>query len=456
MGRLRMNSLRACLGLGLLFALLVHANAEIVANTQEAPSGAPNKIIIMIGDGMGPAYTSAYRYYMDDPSTDVVETTVFDRLLTGMQSTYPAKQSGYVTDSAASATAIATGEKSYNGAISVDTHKKPIKTLMETAKEQGMAIGVAVTVQINHATPAAFLAHNESRRNYKQLTQSYLESNADVLLGGGQKYFSKEQLAQFTAKGYRHLTDLNQLASVESPPVIGLFAKKQLPWEKNSPKGRLSQLTKKALELLNQNEKGFVLLVEGSLIDWAGHNNDITAAMGEMHEFAQSVSIVEQFVKQHSDALMVVTADHSTGGLTIGANDDYAWHPEVIQKVTATPDKLADIVLNNDSWQQKLEAGLGFKLVAKEAQALAKIKAQIVKENTVSANKKTSYELQFELALGISRLIDLRSNTGWTTLGHTGVDVQVFAAGQQAQLFNGHMDNTDIADKLNKVLAATR
>ncbi|HBF47489.1 MAG TPA: alkaline phosphatase, partial [Shewanella frigidimarina] len=204
----------------------------------------PKNIIIMIGDGMGPAYTTAYRYYKDNPDTEEIEQTVFDRLLVGMASTYPASVSGYVTDSAASATALSTGVKSYNGAIAVDTEKRPLTTLMEKAKALGLSTGVAVTSQVNHATPAAFLAHNESRSNYIDIAEAYLTSDADVILGGGQQYFTPTLLEQFSAKGYQHISEFSELASVTTPKVLGLFADVQLPWAINDKQAhKLSHMT---------------------------------------------------------------------------------------------------------------------------------------------------------------------------------------------------------------------
>ncbi len=179
-------------------SIVAHANTPVQTMLGDAPS-VPKNIVIMIGDGMGPAYTSAFRYYKDNPDTQEIEQTVFDRLLVGASSTYPARVSGYVTDSAASATALATGVKSYNGAISVDINKQPIPTIMEKAKSRGLATGIAVTSQINHATPAAFLSHNESRRNYDELAVSYLKTDADVMLGGGQRYFPASLIEKFEA-----------------------------------------------------------------------------------------------------------------------------------------------------------------------------------------------------------------------------------------------------------------
>ncbi|MGI2853637.1 alkaline phosphatase [Shewanella algae] len=422
----------ALLGLSLLLPLAVDANQL----PNPAPSR-PQNIVIMVGDGMGPAYTSAYRYFNDNPDTEEIEQTVFDRLLVGMASTYPARVSGYVTDSAAAATALATGVKSYNGAISVDTQKQPIPTIMEKAKQRGMSTGVAVTSQINHATPAAFLSHSESRKHYVELANKYLETDADVMLGGGQKYFDQELLAKFDAKGYQILQEFSALESITQPKVMGLFAEVQLPWVQDDQDGhRLSAMTGKALELLSQNNNGFVLLVEGSLIDWAGHNNDIAAAMAEMDEFARTMEVVEQFVRQNPNTLMVATADHNTGGLSIGSKGKYAWNPEVLKGLSASIDTLAAAALTAEDWQASLAQGLGFELKPALLEQLAKARMQ---------GKET-------LASAIKQEVDRRSNTGWTTGGHTGTDVQVFATGPGAELFIGNQDNTDIASKLISLL----
>lgn len=422
------------LGIGLLLSTPTWANIE--TGPTKTPSR-PKNIVIMIGDGMGPAYTSAYRYYKDNPDTEEVEQTVFDRLLVGMASTYPASASGYVTDSAAAATALATGVKSYNGAISVDTQKQPLPTIFEKAKALGLSTGVAVTSQINHATPAAFLTHNESRKNYEALALSYLETNADVFLGGGQKYFSPELLAQFKAKGYQHITRFEDLASITQPKVLGLFAEVQLPWaidEKDAKK--LSTLTQKALNLLSQNDQGFVLLVEGSLIDWAGHNNDIATAMGEMDEFSNAIEVVEQFVREHPDTLMVITADHNTGGLSIGVDGNYNWNPEILRNISASTDTLALAAISGEQWQADLARGLGFELSEAEIAKLTVARMQGLET----------------IAVAIRHVIDKRTDTGWTTDGHTGTDVQVFAAGPASELFNGHQDNIDIANKIFSLL----
>ncbi|QIR16083.1 alkaline phosphatase [Shewanella aestuarii] len=409
----------------------------MAGNSQSISQSHPKNIIIMIGDGMGPAYTTAYRYYKENPNTEEMEQTVFDRLLVGMASTYPAKVSGLITDSAASATALSTGFKTYNGAVSVDVEKRPLQTLLQKAKSLGLSTGIAVSSQVNHATPAAFLTHNESRQNYNEIAESYINTDADVILGGGQRYFSTELIEKFTAKGYQHINEFSQLDSVTSPKVLGLFADVQLPWVIDDKEAKsLSKLTQKSLELLSQNPNGFVLLVEGSLIDWAGHSNDIATAMAEVDEFAYTIEIVEQFVRQQKDTLMLVTADHNTGGLSVGANGKYEWKPEVLHKVKASPDNIAASAIAADDWHSIVSDQLGFTPSAQEFSNLTNARMQ--------GNKA--------LAIALRKLIDLYSNTGWTSVGHTGLDVQVFAAGPGAKLFSGHQDNTEIAHKIFSLL----
>ena len=421
-------------------ALLTPLAATAAVNQTDAPN-TPKNIIYMIGDGMGPAYTTAYRYYKDNPNTEEIETTVFDRLLVGMARTAPARMSGYVTDSAAAATALSTGTKTYNGAIGMDAHKRPMQTLLEKAKQGGKAIGITVTSQVNHATPASFLSHNESRKNYEQIAHDYLYTGADVMLGGGQKYFSKDLLSKFENKGYQVIEQFDGLNQVHKGKVLGLFADVQLPWVIDNPNGhQLSKMTEKSLELLSKHDNGFMLLIEGSIIDWAGHANDIATTMGEMDEFARSIEVVESFIRKHPDTLLVITADHETGGLTVGANDSKSWNPAVLHNVKASPMTMAKQLIAQKDWQTGFAKLIGFEPSAAEWETLSAA--------------HTKGEQHF--ALAIIDLINLRSNTGWTTNDHTAVDVQVFAKGPASQLFVGSQENTEIADKLSELLHAKK
>jgi len=414
--------------------------------TQIYANPTPKNIIMVVGDGMGPEYTTAYRMFMDDKSTPEVELTIFDKLLVGMASTHPAQSEGYVTDSAAGATALSTGVKTYNGAIGVDVNKQPVLTVLEYAKQHGLKTGIAVTSQINHATPAGFSVHNVSRQNYDEIADSYFDEKIngqfrlDVMLGGGWKYFIRDDrnlVEEFKAAGYQYVDDRHQLNDIKTKtPLLGLFADVGLPWALDEQdKQRLPSLVKAAVKQL-ENDKGFFLLVEGSQIDWGGHANDIATSMGEMHDLAISLEWMSQYVDSHPDTLFVVTADHSTGGMTIGVNGEYNWEPTWLKNLKSSPTSIAKLLIDSKDRSATANEQFGFELTQDEQNQLNNIK---------SADSKVFYK-------AVKSILDQRSFTGWTTTGHTGVDVQIFAKGPGKDLFKGHLDNTDIAKKIFSLL----
>ncbi len=440
-----------------LFSILLLSSCAI--NVSYA---APKNIIMVIGDGMGPAYISAYRYLKDNPKTDIVEQTVFDRHLVGMSSTYPHKESGYVTDSAAGATALSSGTKTYNGAIAVDIDKNPVETVLEKAYKQGKNIGVVVTSQVNHATPAGYLAHNENRRNYNAIADSYLDKGwkTDILLGGGWKYFLRDDrnlVKEITELGVYYIDAYKQLAKLpKNKPVLGLFADVGLPWalDDNNPH-RLSAMTKAATQhlLAQKNNKGFFMLIEASQIDWGGHGNDIVAAMGEMDDLAKTMEYLENFVKQNPDTLVVLTADHSTGGLTVAANGEYKWDPEIIRAMKKSPKAIAQQLTSQKITKPLVETLFNFKLNDDEIAQLVTAKKSPHQEdkNNMYADKKASL-VQKALLNEIKAIINHRTNTGWTSTGHTAIDVPVFAFGEDKEKFIGLKDNTDIAKTIFNLL----
>ncbi|WP_288987824.1 alkaline phosphatase [uncultured Pseudoalteromonas sp.] len=402
---------------------------------------APKNVIYMIGDGMGPAFTTAYRYYRDDPTTKEIETTVFDTMLKGMAHTYPDDHT-YVTDSAAGATALSSGHKSYNGAIAVDTAKKPVKTMLEIAKEQGMTTALVATSQINHATPASFAAHNESRRNYDDIANDYIDNKiagklpVDLMLGGGTQYFIRDDrnlVDEFKKAGYQYGDDIKNLGQITQIPAIGLYAPKGLPFALDENPTRLKQLTSKAFDLLDgQNDKGFFVMIEGSQIDWCGHANDIACAMAEMDDFAKSIETAKAYVDNNPDTILVITADHSTGGLTIGAHGQYKWGTDIIKGVKATAGTLTKLLMGSDNLKTVWQANTRIEFTTKNEIKLKQAKAM---------GEKT-------LNLAVKSIINDLSFTGWTTGGHTASDVQVFAYGKNSDDFIGSQNNTDIAKKL--------
>ncbi|MEZ7276277.1 alkaline phosphatase [Pseudoalteromonas sp. 68 DY56-GL68] len=417
-----------------LLALLCSAGSVMAES-------APKNIIYMIGDGMGPAYTTAYRYFKDDPNTKVVDPTVFDTILRGMAHTYPDDHT-YVTDSAAGATALSSGHKSYNGAIAVDTDKKPVKTMLEVAKERGMTTALVATSQINHATPASFASHNESRRNYDEIANDYIDNKiagklpVDLMLGGGTKYYVREDrnlVEEFKAAGYQYSDNFAAMNDLKQVPALGLFAEVGLPFALDENPTRLTQMTTKALDLLDdQNDKGFFVMIEGSQIDWCGHANDIACAMGEMDDFAKSIEQAKAYVDKNPDTLLVITADHSTGGLTLGAHGQYKWETDVVKGVKATAGTITKALLESED----------LKSVWQKYSDIEFTEANAIK---LSEAKKMGDKA---LVLAVKDIINHASFTGWTTGGHTAIDVQVFAYGKRAEDFYGSQNNTAIANKL--------
>ncbi|GEK09383.1 alkaline phosphatase [Pseudoalteromonas peptidolytica] len=416
--------------------------ASVIGMLVAAPAvAAPKNIIYMIGDGMGPTYTTAYRYFKDDPATKVVEPTVFDSILVGMAHTYPDDDT-IVTDSAAGATALSTGTKSYNGAIAVDTHKAHLETMLEVAKKKGKTTALVATSQINHATPASFASHNESRRNYDEIANDYVDNKiagklpVDLMLGGGTKYFIREDrnlVNEFKEAGYQYVDDLSKLDTLNKVPAIGLFAEVGLPFAIDEEPQRLTKMTQTALSLLeNQNDKGFFLMVEGSQIDWCGHANDIACAMREMDDFAESIKLAKAFVDSNPDTILVVTADHSTGGLTLGANGQYRWERDVIANVKGSAGEIAKALVD-----------------AKDVKATWKALTGLEYDSATELNVKEALS-QGPKALStvVKETISDASFTGWTTSGHTAIDVPVFAHGMGKERFIGSQNNTKIADKL--------
>ncbi|WP_417664663.1 alkaline phosphatase [Pseudidiomarina donghaiensis] len=425
--------------------------------TSEAPAAPAPNIIFMIGDGMGFEYISAYRYAMSELGGGELAPTPFDDLLVGAATTYPDDDT-WVTDSAASATALATGVKSYNGAIGIDPHQVPQRTLMELAREHGWVTGAVATVQVNHATPASFFTHHPSRNMYNEIADSYATQVAhggwsfDVLLGGGYDYFHRDDknwLPELEQQGLQVVTRMDDLAQYTQTPVMGLFAPKALPFAIDDKPGRLANMTTHALRLLTEqstaNGKPFALMVEGSMIDWCGHANDIACAVHEMADFAAAVQVVRDYIAEHPNTLLVITADHSTGGLTLGQGGEYAWHSDKVNAISQSIEGMATHLFDmpRQQWRAYVEEKLAFTLTSKQWKQLGEVKLD--KELQGRDRLKPIHQV-------LVNIVSEHTRTGWTTGGHTAVDVPVMATGPGAEAFKGYIDNTDIAKALLKLV----
>ncbi len=410
--------------------------------------GKIKNVIFMIGDGMGPAYNTAYRSFKDDPSTPYMENTAFDEYLVGMQETYPWDEEESITDSAAAATSMAAGIKTYNGAISVDVNKNEVETVLEQAKEDGKATGLVATSQVNHATPASFGAHDESRHNYNEIADDYIdekingEPKMDVILGGGTSYFERtdrDLTEEFQEEGFSYVTTREELENDNNEQVLGLFAPVGLDKAIDRPEEQpsLAEMTDAALERLTKDKDGFFLMVEGSQIDWAGHDNDVVSAMSEMEDFEQAFKKAIDFAKKDGQTLVITTADHSTGGFAMGINGEYKWNPAPLKAAKRTPDFMASKIAGGAAAEEVLEQYVDLDLTDKEIQSVA--------------DAAETYDVT-TIDNAIEKIFDIRSGTGWTTGGHDGVDVNVYAYGPQADKFVGLHDNHEVGQMVKDVL----
>ncbi len=428
---------------------------EAEAKAKHTHSPEIRNVIFLIGDGMGVSYTSAHRYLKNDPSTTTAEKTAFDPYLVGQQMTYPEDAKENITDSASAATAMSSGVKTYNAAIAVDNDKSEVKTVLEAAKERGKSTGLVATSEITHATPASFGAHDESRKNMNAIADDYFKERVngkhkiDVMLGGGKSNFVRPDVdltKAFKKDGYSYVTDLNQLQADKNKQVLGLFADGGLPKriDRENSVPSLAQMTNAAIKRLDSNKKGFFLMVEGSQIDWAGHDNDIVGAMSEMEDFERAFKAAIAFAKKDKHTLVVATADHSTGGYSIGADGIYNWFAEPIKAAKKTPDFMAQQIVEGADIRKTL-----MKYIDQDKLALTD---QEIDSVSRAAESKTLLDIDN----AIEEIFNERSHTGWTTGGHTGEDVPVYAFGPAKDRFAGQVDNTDHAKIIFDLLKAKK
>jgi len=308
---------------GLLF-LTVSCNETPSAKTATIENKQPKNIILLIGDGMGLSEISSTYFFND-------QTSNFDRFNSiGLIKT--SASSDLVTDSAAGATAFASGIKTYNGAIGVDPDSLGVATIVEHISKDNIATGVISTSSIVHATPASFYAHEKSRRSYEAIAADLVESDIDFFAGGGQQFFNKRQDGKDL---YISLQEKGFVITTEALPTAPysldilkkqaiLLASDAMPKMLDGRGDYLPNATQLGINYLSDNEEGFFLMVEGSQIDWGGHENDADYLISELIDFDKTIGVALDFAKANGETLVIVTADHETGGFTLSADDgDY-------------------------------------------------------------------------------------------------------------------------------------
>lgn len=276
-------------------------------------------IILIIGDGMGYEHIKLGRLVeLGENNSFYFENLPYNANV----STYSADS--LITDSAAAATAIATGFKTNNGMLSILPNLASIDTILELAQSENKSTGVVTTTSITHATPAAFMTHVSSRSSTSEISRQIVEeSDVDIILGGGRSFFSENQITELESKGYTYVENNSMLMESNSSKIIGLFADDHLPYEISRDPNvvpSLYNMTKKAIERLSVNNNGFFLMIEGGRIDHAAHANDKVNVALETIEFDLAVEYAINFSAQRDNTLLIVTADHETGGLNVLSN----------------------------------------------------------------------------------------------------------------------------------------
>ena len=292
--------------------------AYVVKNyPQKFKAKKPRNIILMIGDGMGVAQV------FSGITANHGKLFLDNMKYIGFSKTQSA--SDYITDSAAGGTAISCGIKTYNGAIGVNTDTVAVKTILEDAETKGLATGLVSTSAITHATPASFIAHQKNRGMYEDIAADFLKTDIDVFIGGGMDHFTKREdgrnlVEELKEKDYRVETDINTISQVKNGKLAGLTS--SMHNGRMSERGDiLPRATETAINILDHNKKGFFLMVEGSQIDWGGHANSTIYIVEDMLDFDRAIGKALDFAAKDGETLVIVTADHETGGLSILGGD---------------------------------------------------------------------------------------------------------------------------------------
>lgn len=274
-------------------------------------------IILMIGDGMGTSEIYA-GYTLNHGHLNLERMRNI-----GFSKTY---STDYITDSGAGGTAISTGRKTYNGAIGVDSAGKPVRTILEWSEEYGKATGMVTTCAVTHATPASFISHQASRGDYELIAEDFLKTDIDVFIGGGRSHFLNRKdkvdlTAKLREKGYVLANTIQDIRNTRKGPVAGLLDTLHEPKWIEGRGDLLIESVREAIRLLSADKDGFFMLVEGSQIDWGGHANDIRYLATEMVDFDKAVGAVLDFAEKDGETLVIVTADHETGGLSLNGGN---------------------------------------------------------------------------------------------------------------------------------------
>ena len=509
-------ALTGAMALGLLSGCGQDANAanptqdpaETTPQVSALASGdleSPKYVFLFIGDGMSYPQIQATADYLgaladDDymqaePSLDDNGGAVLDGPVAlnfmnfeaaGSAVTYDSNS--FAPDSASTATSISTGHKTYSGSINVDeTGTVEYETISEKLHEQlGWEVGVISSVNLNHATPAAFYAHQASRGDYYEIGEELVASGFEYFAGGGlldpDNGGESDNLYDLAEEaGYTVSMDYSTHDTVTADDKVVLIDEyladsDAMAYEidRTDDMWSLADYVEKGIDVL-MNDTGFFMMCEGGKIDWACHANDAATTIHDTMAFSDAVQVAIDFAAEHpEETLILVTGDHETGGLTIGfAGTDYDTYLSLLESQTISftqfdEQYVAEYKANGTSFEEVLadiEELFGLKTEGEEGDKLVLTEYEIetlraAYEKSVNGTATSSYEQEeyvlygtYEpLSVTITHIINNKSGVSFTSYSHTGLPVAVFADGVGADEFNGYYDNTDIFNKLADML----
>ena len=450
-------------------------------------SSSKRNLVFMVSDGMGPASLSLTRSFRQHTEGLPIDDTLsLDRHFWGTSRTR--SSNSLVTDSAAGATAFSCGRKSYNGAISVTPDYEPCGTVLEAAKRAGYKTGLTVTTDITDATPACFSSHVvyralEDSIALQQIGDGVLGRSVDLMLGGGRCHFLPNSTEGSCREDDR---DVSKLAQEEygwtytdnragfdkldggdkvQLPFLGLFAPSDIPFEldrrnQNDVYPSLSEMAKtslRALELATKDsDQGFFLMIEGSRIDHAGHINDPAAQVREVIEYDKAFQAVLDFIeKSDTETVLVATSDHETGGLATATQEPghlpvYNWYPQVLADASASCEYLskklaAHVTRDGEDYEtDELKVWINEKL-------LPDLGIDDASDDELSA---LAHNAEASISL-LAAMISRRARIGWSTHGHTAVDVNIYSSGnvESVSSLRGNVENIDVGKFLREYLS---
>jgi alkaline phosphatase len=420
-----------------------------------APVQARN-VIILIGDGMGPSQFAAAWYFSNrqlNKDLHMSELMKKGRTAYLMNDTADAM----VTESAAAAGQIATGERMMAGAISMAADSKtPVRTIMEIAKAKKMATGLVTTSGITDATPAAFASHLAKRSDESSAAEQELNFGVDVLMGGRRQYFlpesvggkrkdSRNLLDEARNAGYTVAQTADEMKAAPAGKILGLFNMGNMSYEIDraaSAEPSLAEMTDKALQTLSKNRNGFFAMIEGGRIDHAAHVNDAPATIRDTLAFDDAVGVAMDFVKKNPATLLIVTADHETGGMAlIGHSKESKAYVGMdlpaIDKATVSFQRMAE------QWGDKPTAER-IKEVVKQSMAitLTDEEAATVAEDSVRKLDPNNYTAKYMHSLAFVLRPYLR--VGWGSQTHTASPLFLIGEGPGSKKISGLMHNTEV------------